>query len=88
LRPWRARGEDIQRSGGIALLCAGDQIRMGAATNAVQIAELLLGWGRDVGPNGSKPMRGGVPGGRSVFFGCQIGRSDCGFAILAGLSWL
>jgi len=34
--------EDISHPGGIALFCAGDQIRKGAATNAVQIAELLL----------------------------------------------
>ncbi len=33
--------EDLT-SGGIALWCCGDQIRKGAATNAVQIAELLL----------------------------------------------
>ena len=33
--------EDLT-NGGIALWCCGDQIRKGAATNAVQIAELLL----------------------------------------------
>ena len=36
--------EDISNPGyGITLFCAGDQIRKGAATNAVQIAQLLLG---------------------------------------------
>ena len=33
--------EDLT-NGGIALWCCGDQIRKGAATNAIQIAELLL----------------------------------------------
>lgn len=34
--------EDISASNSLTLWCAGDQIRKGAATNAVQIAELLL----------------------------------------------
>ena len=34
--------EDSSRPGGLALFVAGDQIRKGAALNAVQIAELLL----------------------------------------------
>ena len=33
--------EDLINENGIALWCCGDQIRKGAATNAVQIAELL-----------------------------------------------
>ena len=33
---------DLTNEKGIALFCCGDQIRKGAATNAVQIAELLL----------------------------------------------
>lgn len=32
---------DLAEDGGIALWCCGDQVRKGAATNAVQIAELL-----------------------------------------------
>ena len=34
--------EDLTDANGLALWCCGDQIRKGAATNAVQIAELLL----------------------------------------------
>jgi aspartate-semialdehyde dehydrogenase len=34
--------EDLVFENGLTLFCAGDQIRKGAATNAVQIAELLL----------------------------------------------
>lgn len=34
--------EDLVFDNGLTLFCAGDQIRKGAATNAVQIAELLL----------------------------------------------
>ena len=34
--------EDISASNSLTFWCAGDQIRKGAATNAVQIAELLL----------------------------------------------
>ena len=34
--------EDLTDSRGLTLFCCGDQIRKGAATNAVQIAELLL----------------------------------------------
>ena len=33
---------DIAKENGIALWCCGDQIRKGAATNAVQIAELFF----------------------------------------------
>lgn len=33
--------EDLTNENGLALFCCGDQIRKGAATNAVQIAELL-----------------------------------------------
>ncbi len=33
---------DIALQNGIALWCCGDQLRKGAATNAVQIAELLI----------------------------------------------
>ncbi len=33
---------DLSRPGGLALFVAGDQIRKGAALNAVQIAELLV----------------------------------------------
>ena len=33
---------DLVQDGGIALWCCGDQVRKGAATNAVQIAELLI----------------------------------------------
>ena len=33
---------DITLKNGIALWCCGDQLRKGAATNAVQIAELLI----------------------------------------------
>lgn len=33
--------DDLTCSDGLALWCCGDQIRKGAATNAVQIAELL-----------------------------------------------
>lgn len=35
--------KDLTCDNGIALWCCGDQVRKGAATNAVQIAELLLG---------------------------------------------
>lgn len=34
--------EDLTSEKGLALFCAGDQVRKGAATNAVQIAELLV----------------------------------------------
>lgn len=34
--------EDLSMSNGIALFCCGDQIRRGAATNAVEIMELLM----------------------------------------------
>ncbi len=34
--------DDLQSDRGLCLFCAGDQIRKGAATNAVQIAELLI----------------------------------------------
>ncbi len=34
--------DDLTDERALALWCAGDQIRKGAATNAVQIAELLL----------------------------------------------
>jgi len=34
--------EDITRENGLALWCCGDQVRKGAATNTIQIAELLL----------------------------------------------
>ena len=34
--------EDLTNENGLALFCCGDQIRKGAATNAVQIAELLI----------------------------------------------
>ena len=34
---------DLTDDNALALWCCGDQIRKGAATNAVQIAELLLG---------------------------------------------
>ena len=37
----RIRG-DIAHAGGLSLWCCGDQVRKGAATNTVQIAELLL----------------------------------------------
>ena len=33
---------DLANPNGLALWCCGDQVRKGAATNAVQIAELLL----------------------------------------------
>ena len=33
---------DITDKCGLALWCCGDQVRKGAATNAVQIAELLV----------------------------------------------
>ena len=32
---------DIANENGLSLWCCGDQVRKGAATNAVQIAELL-----------------------------------------------
>ena len=35
--------EDLTCDNGISLWCCGDQVRKGAATNAIQIAELLLG---------------------------------------------
>ena len=34
--------EDLTADNGIALFCCGDQVRKGAATNAVQIAELFV----------------------------------------------
>ena len=34
--------EDLTDENGLSLWCCGDQIRKGAATNAIQIAELLL----------------------------------------------
>ena len=34
--------EDISAKNSLTLFCAGDQLRKGAATNAVQIAELIL----------------------------------------------
>ena len=34
--------QDIANAGGLSLWCCGDQVRKGAATNTVQIAELLL----------------------------------------------
>ena len=34
--------EDISAKNSLTLWCAGDQLRKGAATNAVQIAELVL----------------------------------------------
>ena len=34
--------EDLVNDHGINLWCCGDQVRKGAATNAVQIAELLI----------------------------------------------
>ena len=34
--------KDLALKNGIALWCCGDQVRKGAATNAVQIAELLI----------------------------------------------
>ena len=34
--------EDLTAENGLCLWCCGDQLRKGAATNAVQIAELLL----------------------------------------------
>ena len=33
---------DLVHEGGITLWCCGDQVRKGAATNAIQIAELLI----------------------------------------------
>ena len=33
---------DLTEKNGLTLFCCGDQIRKGAATNAVQIAELLI----------------------------------------------
>ncbi len=38
----RIRDDLSSKNGGLQLWCSGDQIRKGAATNAVQIAELLL----------------------------------------------
>ena len=35
--------DDLTSENGITLWCCGDQVRKGAATNAIQIAELLLG---------------------------------------------
>ena len=35
--------DDLTSDDGISLWCCGDQVRKGAATNAIQIAELLLG---------------------------------------------
>ena len=34
--------QSIVNENGIALWCCGDQVRKGAATNAIQIAELFL----------------------------------------------
>lgn len=34
--------EDLTSDNGISLWCCGDQVRKGAATNAIQIAELLV----------------------------------------------
>ena len=34
--------DDLTHENGLSLWCCGDQIRKGAATNAIQIAELLL----------------------------------------------
>ena len=34
--------DDLTDEKGLSLWCCGDQIRKGAATNAIQIAELLL----------------------------------------------
>ena len=34
--------DDLTSANGLSLWCCGDQIRKGAATNAIQIAELLL----------------------------------------------
>ena len=34
--------DDLTNENGLSLWCCGDQVRKGAATNAVQIAELLL----------------------------------------------
>jgi len=34
--------QDLTYDNGICLWCCGDQVRKGAATNAVQIAELLI----------------------------------------------
>lgn len=34
--------KDITKDNSLALWCCGDQVRKGAATNAVQIAELLI----------------------------------------------
>ena len=35
--------DDLTCENGLSLWCCGDQIRKGAATNAIQIAELLVG---------------------------------------------
>ncbi len=35
--------DDLTNDRGLTLWCCGDQIRKGAATNAIQIAELLIG---------------------------------------------
>ena len=34
--------KDITNENGISLWCCGDQVRKGAATNTIQIAELLI----------------------------------------------
>ena len=39
--------EDLTDERGLCLWCCGDQIRKGAATNAVQIAELLIDRGEE-----------------------------------------
>ena len=46
--------EDLSSPNGLAFWCVSDNLRKGAATNAVQIAELLVkeGRGRDWGSNG------------------------------------
>ena len=46
--------EDLSSPNGIAFWCVSDNLRKGAATNAVQIAELLVreGWGMPQGAAG------------------------------------
>ena len=39
---WAASGDDLTCDNGLNIWCCGDQVRKGAATNAVQIAQLLL----------------------------------------------
>lgn len=38
----RIREDITSDTGGITLWCCGDQVRKGAATNAIQIGELLI----------------------------------------------